>query len=290
MKGMSFTARIFLVLLVTAVVTGILTKAFTNIAEREDPNFVDNAFKLINQKYFAQKDYSETQEEDISNVKALSINGVGADIVVEVYEGSTLKMEYAGKVSERDKSETLISVQRGRDDLNLDFLPPRGGSRTNMALQWNGQMKTFSIEGESHLEAKILLPKSYRGDLRLRTTSGDIILGPALIMNLTVATLSGDIELDHSNADRVTVTAVSGDITVDGAVARSWNIKNTSGGVTMYLPRPETMHIDLQSISGDISQSEAGETSRNAKGELRVKTVSGDIVVKRYTEEHEDRD
>jgi hypothetical protein len=289
MKKMSFIGRVFLGLLITAVVSGILAKAFINIAQREDPNFVEKAFTEINRKMAHEKDYSEVREEDISDVQTLSIGSVSADVIVEIYEGSTLKIEYAGRVPEKE-SDQLISLQKNHGEMNLDFLPGRGMSRGHFSLQWNDKVQGLTFDGDSHLEAKILLPKKFAQSLRVKTVSGDISVGPAKIQDLTLNTVSGDISIDHAIAENINITSVKGDIETNAVEGKSWALKSVSGDVKLYLMHPELMHMQLQTVSGDVSEGQDWGSAKNAKGDIRVKTVSGNITVHRYTEDGEDRD
>lgn len=289
MKKMSFTGRVFLGLLITAVVSGVLAKAFTNIAEREDPYFVEKAFDQINRKWANEKDYSEIREEDISDVQNLNIGSVSGDIIIEIYEGSTLKVEYAGKVPDKHLDQ-LISLQKNNGEMSLDFLPSQGSNRGRFTLQWNDRIQGFNFDGDSHLEAKILLPKSFHHNLRIKTIGGDITVGPANLQNLNLNSVGGEIEIDHAVAENINVTTVKGDIETNAVEGKNWALKTVSGDVKLYLMHPEQMHMQLQSASGAIEQGEGSSSSKNARGEIKARTVSGDISIHRYTEGDEDRD
>lgn len=289
MKKMSFIGRIFLGLLITAVVSGVLTKAFTNIAEREDPNFVQKTFDQINRKWVHEKDYSEVREEDISDVQTLNIGGVNADVVIEIYEGSTLKIEYSGRVPE-SQNDQLISLQKNHGEVNLDFLSGQNMSHGSFSLQWNGKNQGFGMFDDSHLEAKILLPKKYANSLRVKTVSGDISVGPANLQDMTLNTVSGDISVNHAIAETINITSVRGDIEANALEGKNWALKSVSGDVKLYLLHPELVSLQLQSVSGDVSEPKGWGSAKNAKSEIRVKTVSGDITVHRYSDDGDDRD
>jgi DUF4097 and DUF4098 domain-containing protein YvlB len=105
-----------------------------------------------------------------------------------------------------------------------------------------------------------------RGDLEVKAVSGDVIAGD-VGGSLKVNTVSGDIDVKDVSSGRANIDALSGDITV--AVAR---------GMGVYL--------DLTTMSGDVRNEldeadDGGQSDESAELELRCRTISGDIRVRK---------
>lgn len=134
--------------------------------------------------------------------------------------------------------------------------------------------------------------KSASGDVTVReagdavsvqTASGDIqfdvVRGP-----VTVATASGDLRVGEAD-DNVTANTVSGDLDL-GAVRRgNVSAQSVSGDVEIGVRRGSKVYLDCTTVSGDTS-SELDVSSDAPSGdgpqlEIRARTVSGDITIRR---------
>ena len=150
------------------------------------------------------------------------------------------------------------------------------------------------------------------GDVAVRSASGDVEIG-TVGGDLAVNTASGDVRLREARG-RAELSTASGGVRVESALAalaaftQSGDLDvgryeggdlecgSTSGDVGIGLPPGRALDVDLNSISGDIRSdfsTEPGgppppassftETTEDAgvTACLRVKTVSGDIVLAR---------
>ncbi len=105
-----------------------------------------------------------------------------------------------------------------------------------------------------------------RGDLEVKAVSGDVTAGE-VGGSLTVNTVSGDVDVKEISSGRANIEALSGDINV--AVTR---------GIGVYL--------DLSTMSGDVRNEldeadDSGQSDETAELELRCRTISGDIRVRK---------
>jgi DUF4097 and DUF4098 domain-containing protein YvlB len=106
-----------------------------------------------------------------------------------------------------------------------------------------------------------------RGDLEVKAVSGDVTAGE-VGGSLTVNTVSGDVDIKDVSSGRASIEAMSGDINV--AVAR---------GIGVYL--------DLSTMSGDVrndlDEDDGGDgpTGQSAELDLRCRTISGDIRIRK---------
>ncbi len=138
------------------------------------------------------------------------------------------------------------------------------------------------------------------GDATVKSASGDVRIG-RVGGGARIQTASGDVELE-SVAGRLTAQVVSGDIAVHDAAGPvktksvsgdqrlqvsegEVDLVSVSGDIEVGIRRGSLLHVDANSVSGDLdSELELAETPAAAEGplvELRARTVSGDFRVVR---------
>jgi len=115
------------------------------------------------------------------------------------------------------------------------------------------------------------------GDIRAETIGGDAI----------VATASGDIRIELAES-RVEAKSSSGDITVGCCSGHSVEAVSMSGDVVVGLPEGRIVEASIDSLSGEVRLPPRRTASLEPEGararetvKLRLKTVSGDIQVRR---------
>ncbi|MGB9357264.1 MAG: DUF4097 family beta strand repeat-containing protein [Acidimicrobiia bacterium] len=138
---------------------------------------------------------------------------------------------------------------------------------------------------------------SFNGRARLKTASGDLAIGEAT-GGLQVGTAAGDVRVDTFEGDAQISTA-SGDA-VFGAASGSVSIKTASGDVTIRrfsgvrfdgatmsgdfdigLVPGMSIDADFQTLSGSFRNLvAAGTGERSINASMRIKTLSGDIVLR----------
>lgn len=166
----------------------------------------------------------------------------------------------------------------------------------------SGDVEVASLSGSSTV-------RTASGDVRLRwaggnvevaTVSGDVRLEHAA-GELFVRTMSGDVRIDRSG-ERATVRTVSGNAIlgqVDGdldAEATSGDLRvgplwrgvarlsSVSGDVTVSVARGTLLAVDASSVSGRSRSEIPLDAEPDSEGsilELRLRTVSGDIEIRR---------
>jgi DUF4097 and DUF4098 domain-containing protein YvlB len=117
------------------------------------------------------------------------------------------------------------------------------------------------------------------GDLDVSTASGDVQLGRAggrVVMH----TASGGARLGNVLAALLASTQ-SGDLEIEHYEGGDLECSSTSGEVRIGLPPGRTLDVDLNTVSGDIRSDFSPASGDGATARLRVKTVSGDIVLLR---------
>lgn len=120
-----------------------------------------------------------------------------------------------------------------------------------------------------------------RESLTTRTGSGDLELGHA--PRLEAASGSGSVRVDRADGS-VLARSASGDVTVRRAEAGTLELRSTSGDVLVAAAPGTAVLLDCSTVSGRLGSSlEPGSepTPDERRLELRARTISGDIAVRR---------
>ena len=133
---------------------------------------------------------------------------------------------------------------------------------------------------------------SLGGGICARTVSGNVE-SLSLAGDLTFETVSGDLTVGSGSCSRLSATTVSGDVmaSVDVRTGGRVDVKTVSGRVVLRLPAgPTGAEVGVESVSGRLTSTITGVSTTTAPGrrrlrgsfgdgtgELRVKTVSGDV-------------
>lgn len=156
-----------------------------------------------------------------------------------------------------------------------------------------GPLETRSVSGRIALT-------DVQGPLRLRTVSGDL-RASGYAGQAEANSVSGDLRFERSRIKRPDVVSVSGDIDIEGSLAGAdgdgeGRIKTVSGDIDLRLAE-QAIELDFQSLSGDVEvDAFRAKVEKRGRREwhveigqggprVRVKTVSGDLAVRRSAQD-----
>lgn len=121
------------------------------------------------------------------------------------------------------------------------------------------------------------------GEAALRSASGDITVG-TVGGTLDASVVSGDLRVGAAPVGGA-AAAVSGDIELSSVREGSLSVRSVSGDVTVGVVQGSRVHVDVSTVSGDLKSeidlSEAGGDGDGPLLDVRGKTVSGDVRLKR---------
>jgi DUF4097 and DUF4098 domain-containing protein YvlB len=129
------------------------------------------------------------------------------------------------------------------------------------------------------------------GALSVRSASGEVATG-IVGGDLSAQTASGDMRFGEARAS-IRATTASGDINVGRVSNGVVNVKSASGDVTLGVVAGTRAWLDLSTLSGsthnDLSMG-GGEEPVGEPTQLRlhVRTLSGDIAIRRVTPAQQD--
>ncbi len=190
------------------------------------------------------------------------------DLVIEQRGGRILLRTPHGSGSRWDSFDVAVRTPAGTDlEVNVASadVDVQVATGTLLARLASGGIRAGAIEG----------------DATVQTASGDVELGQ-VGGSCSVNTASGDVRLGTVLA-ALSASTQSGDFEVERYEGGDLECNSTSGDVRIGLPPGRTLDVDLNTLSGDIGSDFSPEGGDGATARLRVRAVSGDIILLRAT-------
>lgn len=213
--------------------------------------------------------------EGIVGVDTIEMNLEDVDVVIHLVEEG--KVEITKSVGYDEEQAVVDIMQKGNKILLESSKPAKKG------LSW-----LFKFVNIGQRSAEISIPIGFEGDLKITTSSGDIVIEePLKLTRLSITTVSGEIRLDEVEAPSQ-IQSKSGDIAVEKLVGEKHIIKNTSGDLSLGEGQGD---FEITTVSGDQQigkiigknhkmSTTSGEIVIDAlQGKYEVSSVSGDVEV-----------
>lgn len=138
---------------------------------KSNPDVISSTLERTIQHFTAGEPYEETHEELLKDIQHVSIGTANAPIEVHFTNETSLKVLYTGKVP---KSESGPFVVSQIDGVKMTLILKEPLSSHFFQMNINGQDLTKSSDSE--LMAKIFVPKSYKGTLRIESKSSPVTI------------------------------------------------------------------------------------------------------------------
>jgi hypothetical protein len=237
----------------------------------------------------------------------LDIRIPAGDIEIETDDAAetAVELQARGRDAEALESDAEISMRPRGDGYEVrveagrgraGFLGLRGGEyRVRVAAPHGATVKanlaSADISGRgrySDLDVKVASGdvefEDVSGEADVNAASGDVQLDRVGTAKINSA--SGDVRIDES-AKGADVNTASGDVAIDSVVSGDVRINSASGDIEVGIAKGSRLLVDAQTLSGDTSSEldlESGNTIETDEGplvELKARSMSGDISIKR---------
>ena len=253
--------------------------------------------------------WSEDRKEAREKLKSLDISTETENGVLKIkVDGPPWTKKRRAKVDFTIVMPKNIAAEISSASGEISVQNLLNGCRLNTA---SGEIEIFGCRGENNLSSAsgdvevngctetVLKINTASGDIGVNGCSGELsfqtISGDASISlsgDIQGQTVSGDIDIKSARSGQITIRSTSGDIQFQGPVAEgsSTAITTVSGDVSAELSDDSSAAVEAVTVSGDIDceldLKELHQGNRNlsgklgeGKGNLAVKTVSGDITI-----------
>lgn len=222
----------------------------------------------------------------------IEVKGVSGDIRATLASGDEVEVVAMKRGDRRDVEAVTFEVVEHRDGITVCALFPQRRGRTTYCDP--GSWRDLRLERDLDVEVDFDVRIPADGRFVARTISGDIDI-QGLRSDVVAKTVSGDVWIETMGlAEARTVSgsvrATLGRIDWTGELA----FETVSGDVIVEAPDGLEADVDFSTISGDIETDFAiavrgrGFVRHNLRGtignggrELRLKTVSGDVSLRR---------
>lgn len=244
---------------------------------------VENKEEIL-EKYRKRYDFgleSGLSEEEIENML-----GTPKDIVSKLVEKEK-REKYFGD-SDDSYAELLdsyeIDIQTISDDISFVY-----SKDTEYHVEFQDvDLDYYEIDKtENHLKIRfkkrkffssrknglilVEIPKDRKlGNVKVSTTSGDILIPLIKTQDFQLNTVSGDCEFDTIEANTMVCSVVSGDIEGKNMKADEIRLDTISGDIEVEYVTCRNLKVDA--VSGDVKIDEA-------EGNISSTSVSGDVII-----------
>jgi DUF4097 and DUF4098 domain-containing protein YvlB len=177
--------------------------------------------------------------------------------------------------------DSRLRANTGSADVRLDGrlggVDLNTGSGDTFVGTVSGDLTVRTGSGDVHSER-------VDGELKVKSGSGDLFVG-VCGGGVSATTGSGDIEIEEARGEVNTHTA-SGDIRLQTVRAGDIRANTASGDVTVGVPIGTKVWLDVNTVSGTTTshlEMSSIPPEGGAQVNLRLQTVSGDILIHRVT-------
>lgn len=225
-------------------------------------------------------------ETDDAGETAVELQARGRD-TEELERDAEISMRPRG-----DGYEVRIEAGRGRGGIfglrggeyRVRVAAPHGATvRANLAstdITGRGRYSEIDIKvasGDVEFE-------DVSGEAGVNAASGDVNLDR--VGTAKVNSASGDVKIDEAT-EGADVNTASGDVAIGRVVSGDVRLNSASGDIDVGIAKGSRLWVDAQTLSGDTSSEldlESGSTIETDEGplvELKARSMSGDIGIKR---------
>ncbi len=213
-----------------------------------------------------------------STIERFLIERRGGEIVIEPETGGRLGRWSGVDVEIRVGQPPAITARLASGDITI-----AAAAESLMIQTGAGDV----VAGDVHRDAKM---KTASGDIRINDVRGRLEVAAAsgdvrahkVEGGVAAKTAAGDIVVGEAGGS-VSAHSASGDIEIERFVGESVNARTLSGDVRLGVTAGRRFSVSFQTLSGDVRTDfpVSPDKPDGATARLSVKTMSGDIVVRR---------
>lgn len=227
---------------------------------------------------FRRLDTTRTEEQSYTikeSFRSIHIEGAECDIRLLPSEDKLCRVECI------ESSRIFHKVAVEGDTLTIERVDRRRWYE-HFGFQWGRtEVKVFLPQREY----EALYAKTLSGDMEVpegftftraeaNTASGEVSFSAVVKGELTVKTVSGDIYAGHTAPERLSLQSTSGEVTVDTIKQETeLSVQTTSGDI-------ELRNITCRNISAESTSGEIRLSRLYASEKIRIESVSGDVELR----------
>ncbi|MCY8309361.1 LiaG family protein [Bacillus vallismortis] len=207
-------------------------------------------------------------------VKDVFAAGLGFISGTEADSASASPRDIDSVVIESDTKDVQIIAEE-RNDISAGISGDSGKlfvTESRRKLELDAKEKEFQfLSGFNRSLLVVRLPYDYKGDLTVRTSSGDISVDGnqrLALSGMNAASASGNMSVTNVRLQEMKVKGSSGDVTMSNTVSNTARIDSASGDVNLA---DVSGSLDVKLTSGDLDAA-----LKKVSGPVSVTLTSGD--------------
>ncbi|MCY8532993.1 DUF4097 domain-containing protein [Bacillus vallismortis] len=207
-------------------------------------------------------------------VKDVFAAGLGFISGTEADSASASPRDIDSVVIESDTKDVQIIAEE-RNDISAGISGDSGKlfvTESRRKLELDAKEKEFQfLSGFNRSFLVVRLPYDYKGDLTVRTSSGDISVDGnqrLALSGMNAASASGNMSVTNVRLQEMKVKGSSGDVTMSNTVSNTARIDSASGDVNLA---DVSGSLDVKLTSGDLDAA-----LKKVSGPVSVTLTSGD--------------
>lgn len=225
-----------------------------------------------------QIEIAEKTEIELGKARKIVVLSKTTAIEIKSSDGKKISARHFGQIDWRGSKEPGPEVAAIKTETFVD----------EIRISVNNLKDSTSYQDHSVLEVDI--PRSFKGDLKIQSLSGEITAGSIIADNLRITSTSGDIKIKDIKATDVSLEATSGDLKIDNLAATK-SLSSTTVSGDFEVESLSSKKIKLLTTSGSVkipslsgsfnivtTSGDVKATINNVAADSNVETVSGDIV------------
>ncbi len=266
---MKITNLLILLTAITMGSFGIASYCFKN--SNVDKTQIAKAFQM---QFDNSNDLEEVKEDldlPAEQVESIEVHSVNTHIVFYSDEGKDVRVKFKAKTG--DKNGKIFKYSLEDKNLKIDLVDE--SLKKSFFIQWDDE----NIKGgEAGPELKVYVPKDLKR-VKINNVNGELKIKQLNIADLKVEIVSGGVRIEDVKSDSISVSQVSGDAKLVKVQSPNIEVNSVSGNVRIEVASEEEYNFKIQTMSGQI-RNELG-SPENAKGKMKIVSVSGDIKITR---------
>ena len=182
-----------------------------------------------------------------------------------------------------------VKTDKKDNDVRIIVDGPKSHRRNRVAVNIKVQVpEHYNLDLES--SGGDIEVEDLRGDVRARSSGGDVVMGNIREATVDVRTSGGDIRLENGDSD-TRMTTSGGDIQIENAKGRT-EARTSGGDITIEHAdgevdvRTSGGDIQIENTTGDLTATSSGGDIQieNAMGGLSIEASGGDIQIENAME------
>lgn len=187
---------------------------------------------------------------DVKDISQLDLETIFEDIEIVKTSGDQVHVKYFAIISEKS------SKKAPEYDVN---------STIKFHVNW----KNLNVSAHGMMIVEV--PEDFKGDIKVQSVSGDVIIDEINGDKVTINTVSGDFDLIKSESETLKVSTVSGEVEIVDVSNEDLDIGTTSGNIDL---KGYFEDMDINTVSGEV-EIQMDQVS----GNIEIDTTSGEVLI-----------